>query len=93
MTISVELTGYYKDAVFDQREIDFVLGEGETCDIIEGLEIALKKFKKGEKSRLKIQSKYAYGSAGCPEKNIPANAEVIYDVTLKEFDKVSLSFF
>lgn len=88
---SVELTGYYNDAVFDHRELDFVLGEGETCGIIDGLEIALKKFKKGEKSRLKFKPKYAYGSKGWPEKNIPPHAEVSYDVTLKEFEKVSRS--
>ena len=86
---SVELTGYYNDAIFDHREVDFVLGEGETCGIIEGLEIALKKFKKGEKSHLKFKPKYAYGSTGWPEKNIPPNAEVSYDVTLKEFEKVN----
>ncbi len=86
--LSVELTGCYKDAVFDQRDVEFTLGEGENHGIVEGLEIALIKFKKGEKSRLKIQSKYGYGSAGCPEKNIPADAELTYEVTLKEFEKV-----
>lgn len=87
---AVELTGYHNDAVFDQRDVEFVLGEGESIGIIEGLEIALKKFKKGEKSRLKIRSEYAYGSKGCPEKNVPADADLVYDVTLKEFEKVSV---
>lgn len=75
--------------MFDQKEIEFVLGEGETKGIVEGIEIALRKFKKGEKSRLKIKPKYAYGSKGCPDKNIPPDAELIYEVTLKEFEKVS----
>ena len=68
------------------------MGEGETEGIVEGLEIALKKFKKGEKSRLKIQPKYAYGNTGCPDKNIPPDAELIYDVTLKNFEKVNHYF-
>ena len=70
--------------------MNFVLGEGDTCDIVDGLEIALKKFKKGEKSKIKIASKYGYGSKGFPEKNIPPDADLVYEVTLKEFEKVGL---
>lgn len=69
------------------------MGEGSEANIIEGVEKALEKFKKGEKSRLIIQPKYAFGSQGNAEFNIPPNAVVEYIVTLKSFEKVIYSLF
>ena len=54
-----------------------------------GIEEALKKFKKKEKSKLKIKSEYAFGATGRPELKIPPNADVEYTVTLNSFEKVS----
>ena len=42
-----------------------------------------------EKSKLEIKSKYAFGSAGRAEFNIPPNADVEYTITLNNFEKVS----
>ena len=63
------------------------MGEGESEGIVEGLETALGFFKKGEKSVVKLKSKYAFGAAGKPEFNIPANADVEFIVELKNFEK------
>lgn len=43
--------------VFDERELIFPLGEGSEHNIPEGLETALEKFKKGEKSVIKLSPK------------------------------------
>jgi len=62
---------------------------GPEHDICEGVELALKKFKRKEKSKLKIKSKYAFGAAGKAEFNVPPNADVEYTITLNSFEKVS----
>jgi len=54
---------------------------------VEGVEIALQRFLSGEKSRLIIKSKYAFKEQGNPEYNIPPNADVEYEVELKNFEK------
>lgn len=68
--------------------MQFSLGEGENVGVVEGVEEALKSFKKGEKSRLKIKSKFAFQNKGNSEFNIPPHADVEYIVELKNFEKV-----
>ena len=65
------------------------MGEASESGVVDGVETAVRKFKKGEKSLIKLKSKYAYGTQGNPDKNIPAGADVEYEVTLKQFEKVS----
>ncbi|XP_068983103.1 peptidyl-prolyl cis-trans isomerase FKBP4 isoform X2 [Bombus flavifrons] len=85
--VNVHLTGIYNGKVFEDRDVQFSLGEGEDCGVIEGVEKALESFKSGEKSKLKIKSKYAYKNVGKPEFDIPPNATVEYTVELKSFEK------
>ncbi|KAK9710731.1 FKBP-type peptidyl-prolyl cis-trans isomerase [Popillia japonica] len=90
--VEVKLVGEYNGNIFDEREVSFSLGEGSDINIIEGVEKALEKFKKGEVSRLTIKPKYAFGSEGCAEFNVPPNAIVEYTVTLKSFEKAKESW-
>lgn len=55
--ISVCVTGRVNGTVFDNREVKFPLGEGTEHNIPEGLERALERFKKGEKSTIKLSPK------------------------------------
>lgn len=87
----VHLTGKYNGQVFEERDIQFCLGEGEVAGIVEGVEIALKRFLSGEKSKLLIKSKYAFKEAGNAAFNIPANADVEYEVELKNFETVTVT--
>lgn len=66
------------------------MGEGSEYGICEGLERAIEKFKKGEKSRIVLKAKYAFKAEGKPELNIPPNADIEYEVELKNFEKVSV---
>jgi len=50
--------------------------------------MALRKFHSGEKSRLKVTANYGYGSEGCPAFNIPAGAELVYEVEMRQFVRV-----
>jgi len=81
--------GRYEGRTFEDRDVSFVVGESSEVGLIDGIDQAIKKFKKGERSVLKVKSKYAYGTLGCEEFNIPANADLEYEVELKNFEKVS----
>ncbi|XP_018407478.1 PREDICTED: FK506-binding protein 59-like isoform X1 [Cyphomyrmex costatus] len=86
-TVKLHLTGKYNGQVFEDRDVEFVLGEGEVVGVVDGIEIALKEFLEGEKSRLLIRSKYAFKEQGNVELNIPPNADVEYEVELLQFEK------
>ncbi|KAK5644086.1 hypothetical protein RI129_007931 [Pyrocoelia pectoralis] len=90
--VEVHLVGKYNETVFEERDVAFSLGEGSEENVIDGVERALAKFKKGEKSQLIIKSKYAFGEEGNKEFNIPPNATVHYIVTLKTFEKMKESW-
>ncbi|XP_078041970.1 FK506-binding protein 59kD isoform X2 [Augochlora pura] len=91
--VNIHLTGMYEGKVFEDRDIEFNLGEGEDSGVIDGIEQALKQFKSGEKSRLVIKSKHAFKSQGKPEFNIPCDATVEYIVELKSFEKSKQIFY
>lgn len=78
--------------MFEEREVSFNIGEGSDIGIIDGVEKALEKFKRGETSRCIIQPKYAFGENGKPEWNIPSNASIEYTITLKSFEKAKESW-
>ena len=56
--------------------------------IISGVEQAIGKMKLREKAMVTVQADYGYGQDGCTELNIPAGAELVYEVRLNNFSKV-----
>ncbi|XP_064604000.1 peptidyl-prolyl cis-trans isomerase FKBP4-like [Liolophura sinensis] len=86
-TVDVHITGRYNDAIFDDRNVQFILGEGEELDICPGLEQALKKFVNKEHSKLWIKSKHAFGKEGSAKFNIPPDADIVYEVEMTNFEK------
>ena len=61
---------------------------GSEVGVIEGVEMAIVKMKKGEVANVDIRPRYAYGEAGNEERNVPPNATLKYTLTLKDFVKV-----
>ncbi|XP_060802150.1 FK506-binding protein 59 isoform X1 [Amyelois transitella] len=87
--VTVELEGKLlpDGKVFDTRTVTFSIGEGSESNVCEGVERALEKFQKGEKSRLTIQPKYAFKSEGNADLGVPPNTPVEYIVKLVSFEK------
>lgn len=85
--VKCHITGRHEGRVFEDRDIEFNLGEGEEFDLISGVETALEKMTQGETSRLIIKPKYAFGSQGNEQFQVPPNAVVEYTVTLNDFEK------
>ncbi|XP_054744105.1 FK506-binding protein 59 isoform X1 [Anastrepha obliqua] len=85
--VKAHITGKYNGNIFEDRDVEFDYGEGCDCGVIEGVEIALEKMTVGETSKLKIQGKYAFGSKGNDNFNIPPNSTVEYIVKLIDCEK------
>jgi FK506-binding protein 4/5 len=91
-TLVVSLIGRHGDVVFDQRELSFNLGEGLENNIPDDVEQALLKFKKQERSLIKLTPAYGFGSAGNEQLGVPPNANLEYEVELKSFEKAKESW-
>lgn len=85
--VKVHLIGKYENKVFEDREVEFDVGEGQEYNVVEGIEIGIQKVCVGEISRFIIKPKYAFGAQGNADFNIPPNATVEYTVTLKECER------
>ncbi|GAB6024139.1 Peptidyl-prolyl cis-trans isomerase FKBP4 [Chamberlinius hualienensis] len=86
-TVEIHLIAKYNNVVFDERDLTFVLGEGSVERIPEGVEKGLEKFLKGERSVLTLSPKYAFENVEKLEFDIPRDAILEYDITLKSFEK------
>lgn len=91
-TCEVHIVGRHQNREFENRDVSFVVGEGSEVGVVDGVDQAIKKFKKGEKSLLKVKAGYAYGAVGCVDYNIPADADLEYEVELKKFEKAKESW-
>lgn len=86
--LSVHLVCECDGKIVEERDVVFNLGEGIEAGVPQGIEKALEKFKLKEKSQLELKSKYAWGKEGRPELNVPPNADLVYTITLNNFEKV-----
>uniref|UniRef100_A0A8C8T1L7 peptidylprolyl isomerase n=1 Tax=Peromyscus maniculatus bairdii TaxID=230844 RepID=A0A8C8T1L7_PERMB len=91
-TVEVHLEGCCGGRMFDCRDVVFVVGEGEDHDIPIGIDKALEKMQREEQCVLYLGPQYGFGEAGKPKFGIEPNAELIYEVTLKSFEKAKESW-
>lgn len=90
---AVHIIGVCNGRVFEDRDVTFTMGCGSEEGIVSGVEIALRKFHCGEKSRLKVSTNYGYGSEGCPAHNIVPGTELTYEVEMRHFVRVNFRYF
>nr|XP_054346649.1 peptidyl-prolyl cis-trans isomerase FKBP5 isoform X2 [Pongo pygmaeus] len=86
-TVEIHLEGRCGGRMFDCRDVAFTVGEGEDHDIPIGIDKALEKMQREEQCILYLGPRYGFGEAGKPKFGIEPNAELIYEVTLKSFEK------
>lgn len=91
-TVKVHLEGCCGGRTFDCRDVVFVVGEGEDHDIPIGIDKALVKMQREEQCILYLGPRYGFGEAGKPKFGIDPNAELMYEVTLKSFEKAKESW-
>jgi len=85
--VDVKLVGECEGRVFDERTVQFNLGEGADINIPYGVEKALEKMVLKETSRIDLKPTYAFGPEGSKTFNIPPNTNVSYTLTLNNFEK------
>jgi len=85
--VKVHLRGSYQGRVFDERDVEFILGDGYEKEIIDGVEKALLKMKRHERAIIQIKPQYGFRDEGHEEFNVPPNAEIEYEIVLYSFEK------
>lgn len=85
--VKAHIRGSFDGTLFDERDIDFVIGDGFKEDIVDGIEKALLKMKKHERARIYIKPEYGFGEIGHEKFNVPPNTRIQYEITLYSFEK------
>lgn len=65
--------------------VTFTVRDGHLCP---ALRLAVRSMKKGEKARVKVQPKYAFGEEGSAELGVPGGAALTLDVQLVGYHQV-----
>ncbi|XP_042364025.1 peptidyl-prolyl cis-trans isomerase FKBP5 [Plectropomus leopardus] len=86
-SVEVHLEGRCGGRLFDCRDVSFIVGEAEDKGLPLGVDRAMDKMQKGECCVLYLKSKYGFGSEGKPEYKIGPDKDIIYEVTLKGFQR------
>lgn len=91
-SVEVTVEGSCEGRVFDQRELKFEVGDGESLGLPSGLEKCLMAMEQGEESLFFIKPKYGYGKTGNAKYNIPGEATLQYKIKLIAFEKAKESW-
>lgn len=84
----IHVRGTFADGkVFDERDVTFVVGEAVLHNLCHGLELAVQKMKKGEKSEIYLKGKYLKDACLPQDKG-----DLTYTVTLHNFEKAKESW-
>lgn len=90
--VDAHITGWYDGKEFFNSDVTFILGEATEAGLPDGVDKAVKKFHKGEHSMVHVKSRWAYGKEGNAQYNIPPNADIDFEIHVKEFEKVKQSW-
>uniref|UniRef100_A0A7N6FCY4 peptidylprolyl isomerase n=1 Tax=Anabas testudineus TaxID=64144 RepID=A0A7N6FCY4_ANATE len=91
-SVDVHLEGSCGGRLFDSRDVSFIVGEGEDKGVPLGVDRAMDKMQKGECCILYLKPKYGFGSEGKAEYKIGPDKDVVYEVTLKDFQRAKESW-
>ncbi|KAM3877715.1 peptidyl-prolyl cis-trans isomerase FKBP5 [Diretmus argenteus] len=90
--VDVHLEGSCGGRLFDSRDVRFTVGEAEDKGVPLGVDRAMEKMQRGECCILYLKPKYGFGREGKPEYKIGPNKDIVYEVTLKDFQKAKESW-
>uniref|UniRef100_A0A4W6DAZ5 peptidylprolyl isomerase n=1 Tax=Lates calcarifer TaxID=8187 RepID=A0A4W6DAZ5_LATCA len=69
--VEVTVEGTCEGRMFDERELKFEIGDGESLGLPPGVEKAIMAMEQGEEALFNIKPKYGFGNAGNAKYNIP----------------------
>jgi len=87
--VKLHIRGTHKGELFDERDVEYLLGDGGDINIPEGVEKGVRTMKRYEKAKFFIKSKYFFKGNGHEEFGVPPDAdELVYEVVLFDFERV-----
>ncbi|XP_069567214.1 peptidyl-prolyl cis-trans isomerase FKBP4 [Brachyistius frenatus] len=90
--VEVTVEGTCDGNVFDERELKFEIGDGESLGLPAGVEKAITAMEQGEEALFNVKPKYGFGNAGNAKYNIPGGATLQYKIKLTAFEKAKESW-
>ncbi|XP_040894802.1 peptidyl-prolyl cis-trans isomerase FKBP4 [Toxotes jaculatrix] len=90
--VEVTVEGISEGRVFDERELKFEIGDGESLGLPAGVEKAIMAMEQGEEALFNIKPKYGFGNAGNAKFEIPGGATLQYKIKLAAFEKAKESW-
>ncbi|XP_041652435.1 peptidyl-prolyl cis-trans isomerase FKBP4 [Cheilinus undulatus] len=90
--VEVTVVGSCEDRVFDERELKFEVGDGESLGLPAGMERAIMAMEQGEEALFIMKPKYGFGNNGNAKYNIPGGATLQYKIKLTAFEKAKESW-
>lgn len=90
--VEVTVEGSCEGRVFDERELKFEIGDGESLGLPSGVEKAIMAMEQGEEALFTMKPKYGFGNAANAKYNIPGGATLQYKIKLTAFEKAKESW-
>jgi len=90
--VNVSWSMSHLDRQLESRSVKFMLGDGVAQKVVAGVESALLKMKKGEVANISVKSPYAYGHTGNAELAVPGGADLVYRLTLEDFEQAKYKY-
>lgn len=90
--VELEIKGSTNGKVFDERKVNFEVGEGLDIGIPRGIEFALEKMKKNEIAQITLKPEYGFGINGNVDKGVGPNSTLVYEVKVITFEKAKESW-
>lgn len=86
--VKIHLRGTCEGEMFDERDVEFIIGDGFENDIPEGIEKGLLTMKRYEKAKFFIKAEYTFGQAWYNAFGLtPNTSEIVYEIVLFDFDR------
>ncbi|EDV29300.1 uncharacterized protein TRIADDRAFT_51478 [Trichoplax adhaerens] len=83
MEVEVHIKGSNESNVFEDKDVRFFIGDGNSAGILPIIETAILKLKQGEIAAVSVSPAYGFGEKGNTELSIPPNASLEYEIELK----------
>uniref|UniRef100_A0A0X3NYG1 peptidylprolyl isomerase n=1 Tax=Schistocephalus solidus TaxID=70667 RepID=A0A0X3NYG1_SCHSO len=88
VTVDIHLKGLYEGKVFDERDVQYCVGDYSEVGVPRGVDSAVRKMHAEGKSIVRISKQNSLGEEECAKFGIPPGSNLDYEVTLKSFEKL-----
>ncbi|KAL7062698.1 hypothetical protein AAHC03_01066 [Spirometra sp. Aus1] len=87
-SVDIHLKGLYEGRVFDERDIQYCVGDYVEAGVPRGVDSAVRKMHAEGKSIVRVSKQNSLGEEECAKFGFPPGSNLDYEVTLKSFEKL-----